>query len=867
MEKEKTVDLNLLCAAQVNPEEATPMMRQFLEVKQTYPGIVLLYRMGDFYETFFEDAVIVARALEITLTSREAGKLGRVPMAGVPAKAIDGYLQKLLEKNFKVAICDQVEDPAEAKGLVDRRVTRILSSGTIADQRFLKSHENNFLVSCWFHPKEKRWGLAYCDVTTGQFYATQLTWEQLLNELDRIHPSELLVQGRRQKGVVVDEWVPEVPPQIQNQYQCTALKPEAFDERAGRERLFRWFKIQDLESFGLKDQGIAVSAIGTILGYLEGTYLEESRPVFETIQSYRLSQHLELNATARRHLELTQTVREGKQDGSLLWILDQTVTSMGGRLIRHWLQCPAIEIPEIESRLDAVEVLVQDPVLRESLREILAGIYDLERLSMKLQNLSANPRDLVALKRSCQMLPEVASLLEGQTAFYLALVQNMPPALQEFVKQVDEALLENPALSPKEGALFQTGYHAELDHLRHVLETQQSWMEAYENAERERTGIKTLKLGMNSAFGYYIEISKTLAKQAPLEYQRKQTLTNAERYITPELKAHEEEVFDAQARLQDLEFHLFLSLREDLSAYGPILRDVAKRIAMLDVLQSFATVASENRYVRPVVDDSFEITLHEARHPVIEKLLPLGAFVSNDCTLSAAPKDHRIPQVMIITGPNMAGKSTYMRQVALVVLMAQMGCFVPATYARIGLVDQMFTRIGAVDDLGSGQSTFMVEMTETAQILNCATQRSLVLLDEVGRGTSTYDGVSIAWSVAEYLTHHNGCRTLFATHYHELNTLEKVSPKIHNYRVLVSESEGEIEFLHTVAPGAAQKSYGIQVAKMAGLPQRVIQKAERLMNKMQEKEFTAIEKQRQVSLLEAARQDQLSLFPEATPVS
>ncbi len=836
------------------------MMRQFLEVKQAYPGVILFYRMGDFYETFLEDAVITARALEITLTSREAGKLGRIPMAGVPVKAVDGYLQRLLEKNFKVAICEQVEDPALAKGLVERRVTRVLSSGTVADQKFLKSNENNFLAAAWYSSKAHLWGFAYCDATTGEFFTTQLSEDQFTNELDRVRPSELLVPGRRQKGIVVDEWVPDVTISLQEHYSCTALRPEAFDLKRAEERIRKWFNIQSLDSFGLLDAPTAVVAVGSILGYLEQTYLEEARPTFDSLRFYQLTDRMEMNHTTRRHLEILQTVKDGKWEGSLLGVLDKTSTSMGARLLRQWLQAPSIDLNEINSRLDAVEALVLDPVLRDGLLSTLPNIYDLERLSMKVQNLSAQPRDLIALKKSCQLLPRISELLKGTETFYLNRAQAMPPELHVFTQRIEETLLETPAIGLKEGNLFKTGVDAELDRLRALVETQQSWLEDYERTERERTGLKTLKVGLNNAFGYFIEISKSLAKQAPPDYQRKQTLTNAERFTTPELKSHEEQVFEAQGKLFDIEYQLYLKLREELQAYGPLLRDVAQRIAVLDVLLSLAIVAVEQQYTRPHMDSSLELTLHEARHPVIEKILPLGAFVSNNATLSAAPKDHRIPQLMIITGPNMAGKSTYMRQVALIVLMAQMGSFVPASYARIGIVDKLFTRIGAVDDLASGQSTFMVEMTETAHILNCATQHSLVLLDEVGRGTSTYDGVSIAWSVAEHLVHHNGCRTLFATHYHELNTLEQISPKIQNYRVLVSESEGNIEFLHTVVPGAAQKSYGIQVAKMAGLPAKVIAKAERLMNRMQEKEFTVIEKQRQTSLLAAAQEDQLSLF-------
>lgn len=860
MEKGKTQPLNTITSSQVNPEEATPMMRQFLEVKKQYPGILLLYRMGDFYETFFEDAIIMARALEITLTGRDASKLGRVPMAGVPVRAVDSYVQKLLEKNFKVAICEQVEDPAQAKGLVERRVTRVISSGTIADQAYLKPQENNFLGAAWFQPKRKIWGLAYCDVTTGEFFATELPDETFLSELDRVKPSELLVQGKRRKGVIVDDWVPDVPRAIEDNYACTPIQKEGFEIKRATARIQQWFNLNNLESFGLQEMPEAVSAVAAILGYLEDTYLEEARPVFGGIHVYRISDHLEMNTAARRHLELMSTVKDNRLEGSLLWVLDQTCTGMGGRMLRRWVQSPSINPSEIESRLDAVEALFEQADMRQGLRQLLPDIYDLERLGMKVQNQTAQPKDLVALCRSCRQLPEISRLLESETTFYLAQAQAVPEEVGQFVELIDRALADNPGLTLKDGNIFKNGYNEELDTFRHLLDNHETWLQDYERQERERTGIRTLKLGVNNAFGYYIEISKALSKSAPQEYQRKQTLTNAERFITPELKVQEEKVFDAQNKINDLEYQLFVELRQKLSPYGEVIKAMAHRIATLDVLQSLANVAVEQNYHRPQVDDSLELVLHEARHPVIEKMLPLGAFVSNQCQLSASPKEHRIPQLMIITGPNMAGKSTYMRQVALIVLMAQMGSFVPASYARIGLVDQLFTRIGAVDDLASGQSTFMVEMTETAQILNCATERSLVLLDEVGRGTSTYDGVSIAWSVAEYLANHNGCRTLFATHYHELNTLEQANPKIQNYRVLVSEADGEIEFLHTVAPGAAQKSYGIQVAKMAGLPPQVIQKSERLMSRMQEKEITVIEKRKQASLLEVAQQDQLNLF-------
>lgn len=837
------------------------MVRQFVEVKQQYPGVILFYRMGDFYETFFEDAIITARALEITLTGRDAGKLGRIPMAGVPVKAVETYLQRLLEKNFKVAICEQMEDPAQAKGLVERRVTRVISKGTLSDSQLSNPKENNYLAALFQHPKTHTWGLAYCDVTTGEFWATQVQETQtLLNELDRIRPGELLVLGKKHKGVVVDEWVPHVDKTLIENRLVTPLPPHAFEPPVAKIRISKWFQVQHLQSFSLENTEETVQAIGALLGYLEQTYIEDTRPAFSAIQVYHVSQQVVMTSATRRHLELTQTLRDNRIEGSLLWVLDQTQTPMGGRLLRHWIQAPTVSLPEIDSRLDSVEALVNHPDNRESLQALLPQIYDLERLAMKVQNQSASPRDLVALKRSCQILPQLAQTLQGQDAYYLSQLQHLPQGVLEVISQIETALRETPALSVKEGNLFKPGYHAELDKIIDLIENQDAWLTQYENQEREQSGIKTLKVAANSAFGYYIEISKAAAKEAPAHYHRKQTLSNAERYITPELKAHEEAVFEAQQRRENLEYQLYLALKEALVPYGEMLRTLALRVAALDVLQSFALVAVENQYCRPQVDEGLELVLHQARHPVIEKILPLGAFVSNDCHLSSGLKEYQIPQLIIITGPNMAGKSTFMRQVALCVLMAQMGSFVPASYARIGLVDQIHTRIGAVDDLSSGQSTFMVEMTETAQILHSATQRSLVLLDEVGRGTSTYDGVAIAWSVAEQLIHKNQSRTLFATHYHELNTLESISPKIQNFRVLVSETEGDIQFLHSVAPGAAQKSYGIQVAKMAGLPANVISKAEKLLSAMHEKEYTVVEQRRQKSLLKTAKDDQLTLF-------
>lgn len=836
------------------------MVAQYLDVKSQYPGVILLYRMGDFYETFFEDALIASRVLEITLTGRDAGQYGRIPMAGIPVKAADAYLGKLLAQNFKVAICEQMEDPSQAKGLVRRQVVRVLSRGTVTEQSQLKADENNFLAAIVIQDKN-RCGLAYCDITTGQFLVTELTYLELLSELDRIRPAEILVRGKKRKAVSVqelDEFIPDVPTEISTQFQCTPVPDSAFVVADTQQILMSLLRVSTLEGFGLHEMPLALQAAGVIGSYLSTHFIDE-KPVLNGIQNYSLSRTVTMNTTARRNLELHATVRNQQVEGSLFWVLNQTCTSMGARLLRQWVSQPLTHLPEIQARLDGVEELVKNPGIRESIRRILPDVYDIERLSTKLANLTAQPRDLIALKHSIARMPELSNLLKPMETFYLARMQEFPPELFKAMAMIDQAIDDTPALNLKEGGIIKTGFHAELDQMRNLVRNHEIWLRDYEAQERERTGIKNLKVSFNSAFGYFIEVTRANSGNVPPDYHRKQTLTNAERYTTDVLKAHEAQVLDAQSRQYELEYNLFIELRQKLLVYAPVLADCAQRVAVLDVLQSLATVAVEQNYVRPIVDESYEINLQQSRHPVVEKMLPLGRFVPNNVVLSANPKEYKIPQLMIITGPNMAGKSTYMRQVALIVLMAQMGSFVPASYARIGLVDGIYTRVGAVDDLASGQSTFMVEMNETAQILNGATRRSLVILDEVGRGTSTYDGVSIAWAVAEYLVNKIECRTLFATHYHEMNTLEQTNLKIANYRVCVTEKNGEVEFLHTVEPGAAQKSYGIQVARMAGIPASVIQKAEALLSQMQKKELAAVETRRR-ALEEPLEAPQLSLF-------
>ncbi|MFN8614608.1 MAG: DNA mismatch repair protein MutS [Vampirovibrionales bacterium] len=839
-----TTAASVLLSSAVNAEHATPMLRQFLEIKQQYPGVVLLYQMGEFYETFFEDALITARALEITLTARDGGKLGKVPMAGIPIHKADSYVGRLLAKNFRVALCQQTEDPAQAKGLVKRAVTRVLSPGTVMDESLLNANTHNYLASIVLPNKQNAlYGLAYCDVSTGTFCATQLTESQLMSELDRIQPAELIAPGRKQPmplGEGVAEWVADVPLVIRQSYRCTPVEAEWFDVAVGQRALQRLFQVASVEGMGLLEWPQALRASGAVAQYLLGLFPSQP-PVFQRIQSYTLDDKVVLNGAARRHLELLATVKTGQSEGSLIAVLDKTHTRMGARLLRDWVSQPLTSKPCIEKRLDGIAELLERQEARQALLACLPNIYDLERLAIKVSHGSVMPRDLIALKQSLQQLPHLSNVLKSGQSFHLQPFQQLPTALFQLVALIDGAIAEAPPAALNEGGLFKAGYHSELDQLRDTLATCDAWLTNYQESERERTGIKTLKVSANQAFGYFIEITRAQATHAvlPQDYHRKQTLTNAERYTTPALKHQEGKVQEAQNRQCQIELELYQAFRQSLLPYGAMLLTLAHQVATLDVLHSLATVAVLNNYTRPQLDDSGELQLMDSRHPVVEMTVPMGSFVANDCSLASGvvkpemPEGAKSPQLLMITGPNMAGKSTYMRQVALIVLMAQMGSYVPARYARIGLVDKVFTRIGAMDDVASGQSTFMVEMQETAQIIHGATSQSLVLLDEVGRGTSTFDGVAIAQSVVEYLVTTVGCRTLFATHYHELNALEAQYPGILNVRVRVAETETptglEIAFLHQVEAGTAQRSYGVHVAKMAGLPPAVIKRANALL--------------------------------------
>lgn len=828
-------EINYINSIDVDINEATPMLKQFLEIKRNNLDVLLLYRMGDFYETFFEDAIILSKDLEITLTSREGGNLGRIPMAGIPAKAVDNYLPKLLEKGHKISICEQLEDPALAKGLVKRDIIKTITAGTLTETNLLKSNLNNYLAAVLKDKKTGMYGLAYTDISTGEFKVTQTDFEQLLSELSRIKPSEIVVPKISQKVLpfqIVGNELIDLPEEITNNYNCSKMSYKAFDETRAQDNIKEVFKIDSVETFGFSQFKTGFCAASAIFEYLFKTQMENF-PKFEKIDTYSLTQYVSIDANTRRNLELTETSRDKTKYGSLLWAIDKTSTNMGSRQLKKWIHQPLKNIEKIKERQNAVEELIQNTPSRIKLMTLLEKVYDIQRLSTRVSNNSANPRDFLALKDTIKLLPEFTEILKGFNSNLFSILSEERSNLLEFADIIEKTISEDAPINVKDGNVIKQGVSGDLDYYRNLLTGGKNWLLEFENRQKEETGIKFLKVGFSKTFGYFIEVSNSNLNMVPDTYIRRQTLTNGERFITEELKKHESDVLSAQSKSIELEYKIFSDMREYSKEYVDSIRDVAEAIADLDVLVSFAICAIENKYVKPEIVDSNELYIKEGRHPVLEKILPMGKYVSNDLKLVADNNDIQSTQFMILTGPNMAGKSTYMRQNALIVILAQIGSFVPCDAAKIGLVDKIFTRVGAVDDLSLGQSTFMVEMNETAFILNSATEKSLILLDEIGRGTSTYDGVAIAWSVAEYIATKIKARTIFATHYHELNVMSSIFPQIKNYRVTISENDGEIIFLRKVIEGSASKSYGIQVAKMAGLPQSVIKTAENMMTKMQ----------------------------------
>ena len=828
-------EINFINSADVDINEATPMLKQFLEIKRANMDVLLLYRMGDFYETFFEDAVTLSRDLEITLTSREGGALGRVPMAGIPAKAVDNYLPRLLEKGHKVSICEQMEDPALAKGLVNREIIRTITAGTITESNLLQSNSNNYLAAIIYDKKSELYGLAYTDISTGEFKVTQTNFNQLLSELARIKPAEIVGPKLTQKvlpfQIVPDEKI-DLPEEITGNYNCSKMSYSSFDKNRAEDNLKQIFKVKSLDAFGYDKFKTGFCAAGAIIDYLYKTQ-KENLPKFETIDTYEISEFVSMDGNTRRNLELTETSRDKQKYGSLLWAIDRTKSNMGARLLKKWIHQPLKNLDEIKERQNAVEELIQNTGARISLINLLEQIYDIQRLSTRLSNNSANPRDFLALRDSIKLLPLFAQILKGFKSKNLSFLAQENKSLMEFADIINRTINEEAPIAVKEGNIIKHGVSDDLDYYKDLFYGGKNWLIDFEAQQKEKTGIKFLKVGFSKTFGYFIEVANSNLPLVPDNYIRRQTLTNGERFVTEELKKHESEVLSAQTKSIELEYKIFCDLREYSKEFVEPIRKIADAIATLDVFVSFAICAIENKYVKPQLTDSCELHIAEGRHPVLEKILPLGQYVANDLTLIGKNENPQYPQFMILTGPNMAGKSTYMRQNALIVILAQIGSFVPCDHAQIGIVDKIFTRVGAVDDLSLGQSTFMVEMNETAYILNSATEKSLILLDEIGRGTSTYDGVAIAWSVAEYIATKIKARTIFATHYHELNVMSSMFPQIKNYRVTISENDGEIIFLRKVVEGSASKSYGIQVAKMAGLPHCVVKKAEELMTKMQ----------------------------------
>ncbi|MEH2046470.1 DNA mismatch repair protein MutS [Nostoc sp.] len=827
---------------QVDRSKLSQMYLHYVETKDKYPHAVLLYRVGDFFECYFQDAVKLAQELELVLTSKQAGEQGRVAMSGVPHHAWERYATMLVEKGYAVVICDQVEDASEAAGrLVRREVTRILTPGTLLEEGMLKSSRNNYLAAVVI--AANHWGLAYADISTGEFLTTQGSdLEHLTQELMRLQPSEVLVPTNAPDlGSLLrpGETSPHLPQCLPPSF-CYSLRSQLpFSQGEARPRLLQKFKVRSLEGLGCDHLPLAVRAAGGLLEYLEDTQ-KENPVTLQRLRSYTVTDYLIVDNQTRRNLEITQTVRDGTFHGSLLWALDKTSTAMGGRALRRWLLQPLLDIKGIRARQDTIQELMENTPLRQDLRQLLRQIYDLERLTGRAGSGTANARDLVALADSLSRLPELSSLVVETRSPFLKALQKVPSVLEELAQKLHLHLVESPPILIKEGGLIRPSVNPLLDERKATVEADQQWIANLEVDERAKTGISTLKVGFNKTFGYYISISRSKADQVPANYIRKQTLTNEERYITPDLKEREARILTARDDLNQLEYEIFTALREEVAQEAEVIRNLSRAVAAADVLCGLAELAVHQGYCRPEMLPGREINIVDGRHPVVEQSLPAGFFVPNSTQLgqeSLADDEEKItndsPDLIILTGPNASGKSCYLRQVGLIQLMAQIGSFVPARLARLGICDRIFTRVGAVDDLATGQSTFMVEMNETANILNHATSRSLVLLDEIGRGTATFDGLSIAWAVAEYIAVDIRSRTIFATHYHELNELASIIPNVANYQVTVKELPDQIIFLHQVQPGGADKSYGIEAGRLAGLPAVVIQRAKQVMGQIE----------------------------------
>ena len=826
----------------------TPMMKQYAAIKEQHKDALLFFRLGDFYELFFEDAKIAARELEITLTGRDCGMNERAPMCGVPYHSVEAYIAKLVNKGYKIAICEQTQNSSEAKGLVERDVVRIITPGTVTESFALDEKRNNYLVS--LYTKGKKYGIAAIDITTGEFFVSEFDGQHcestLLNELWKIAPSELIMNADIQNSTKLTESI-----NMGNISSISVYHNWAYDFQTAYQKLTNYFSVHSLEGFGCERMKCAISAAGALLEYITQTQKDSLKHI-NSLKTHYPQEYMILDLNARRNLELTENSREKGRKNSLLWLLDKTSTALGARLLRRWLLQPLTDIKEIELRLEGLKELIQDRLLMDDLKETLTEVYDLERLSGKISYGTANARDLIALKNSLHLLPTVKRLLRGTKSSILHNCCMDIDPLEDVYGLIEASIVEEPSALIKEGNIIKNAYSDELDKLRFAMSNGRSWISELEQSEREKTGIRNLKAGFNKVFGYYLEVTKSYYDQVPDYYIRKQTLANCERFITNDLKEVEATILGAEEKSIKLEYEIFIKIRDEIALHIPRIQKTAQSIATVDTLWSLSKTAEENKYICPEMTEENEINIINGRHPLIEKMMSNHLFVPNNTHFDNAEE-----RIMIITGPNMAGKSTYLRQVALIVIMAQIGSFVPADNARIGIVDRVFTRVGASDDLTSGQSTFMVEMTEVANILHNATSRSLLILDEIGRGTSTFDGLSIAWAVIERISKQKTLRakTLFATHYHELTELEGKLPGVKNYCISVKEQGDDIIFLRKIVKGGADKSFGIQVAKLAGLPEGVIIRASEILKKLEQADINNLNRRKGKKSAE-----QLSIF-------
>ncbi len=832
-------------------EKLSPMMQQYIDIKAEYPDCILFFRLGDFYEMFFEDAKLVSRELELTLTGKNCGQKERAPMCGVPFHSAETYVARLVERGYKVAICEQVEDPKAAKGIVKREVIRIVTPGTVTSQSMLKEKENNYLASVYI--SKEGMSVSYCDISTGELYTTEQKRdmdliEDVINELNRIDAKEIILNQS------AEEFISEEELKKSTNAFIFVMNDSYYVDKACKDAIKGQLGQAVLSTTGLNDRDLSILSLGTLLAYLLETQ-KQSLKQFTTCQVYSIGQHMSLDKATLRNLEITETLYEKKIQGSLLGVLDKTGTAMGSRKLKQWLREPLNNVGEINKRLNAVEELTEQPIMENNIREALKQVYDFERLAGRVASGNANGKDLLALKNSIFVLPEIKDNLDYAESEMLQELSGEIHDLTHIYTLIENSIREDAPFTIKEGNLIKDGYSETLDQIKFSIKDGKAWIAGLENKERERTGIKTLKVGFNKVFGYYIDVTKANVDLVPDDYIRKQTLVNNERYITPELKEMENLVLNAETKINQMEYELFSEIREEIQKYIRQIQETSQAIAKLDVLCSFATVSNKLGYTKPVVDDSYILEINKGRHPVIEQMVSDGIFVSNDTYLNNTDNS-----MIIITGPNMSGKSTYMRQTALIILMAQAGCFVPCDYAHIGVVDRIFTRIGASDNLAQGQSTFYVEMSELAYILNCSKDRSLIILDEIGRGTSTYDGLSIAWATVDYLCNKDThIRTLFATHYHELTSLEDEVDGVRNFNVEVSEENGNIVFLHKIVPGSANRSYGVHVAKLAGVPKELLENAENRLHILESGSLKEIKNEINTQA-ETVEEEQISFF-------